>query len=305
MNKAGDTLADRTEACPRQQTFACGLIGWPVAHSLSPLLQQFAADSRGIELSYQAIAVPPGKSGQALLQARNGGFSGLNVTTPLKEEVIPFLDRLDGGAHEVGAVNTIQFEGATLLGYNTDSTGGRKLLQSLQGLIKPGGPESCAVIFGSGPAARALALASREVLHCSPLLVSRSSSSPLRGYLGARGLRVAPAGSSQALLALETANLVINATPLGSSECAGQTPLEDASLLSDSAFILDLIYAPQRTPLIEQASKRGLATMNGLGLLCYQAADSFNIWTGSDVTGKELLDYLVAEGYDAALSDGR
>lgn len=100
-------------------------------------------------------------------------------------------------------------------------------------------------------------------------------------------------------------DLIINATPLGGGVRAHESPWPQGTPLPTHSWVMDLNYHPPVSRFLHDAQKAGNKTINGLGLLCYQAADSFNIWTGSDVTGKELFDYLITEGHDAALSDGR
>lgn len=285
----------------------CGLIGWPVEHSLSPKLHAYAAKSRGIDLSYELFPVEPGKVTSAVMDLYEKGFNGLNVTTPHKEKCTDALDWLEDNAFAIGAVNTIQFGGQFRRGFNTDFTGAMKLFQDLDRVHLDGVrlAESHLLVIGGGPAARAIALAWRLVGANRDLLV-RETRPGLKEFALASGAGLWRISDSEDVEAcFYDKNIIVYAGPPAVS-------LVDIGL-SDELFrdqaetklVMDLNYGQGVSDMLDAAKAAGKRTMNGLGLLCYQAADSFNIWTGSDVTGKELLDYLIAEGHDAALSDGR
>lgn len=291
----------------------CGLIGWPVEHSLSPKLHAYAAKSRGIDLSYELFPVEAAGVRALVIELSAKGYTGLNVTTPHKEAVLSELDWLERQAELIGAVNTIHFDGIQKRGYNTDCTGMCQLVKDIH-IDYNNSQIGRTIIIGTGPAGRAVAMGCAYTVTTVIELFYKSVRPVLKDddpdvtYWCTKLSRIEDLD-----LYMETErndgwygdDLIINATPLGGRERAMESPWPQRRPLPTHSWVMDLNYNPPLSRFLHDARKAGNWTMNGLGLLCYQAADSFNIWTGSDVTGKELLDYLIAEGHDAALSNGR
>lgn len=261
------------------------VIGWPVDHSLSPLIHNHWFKQLGMAGHYGKIAVQPGNLGQMIKGLKAQGFSGFNVTVPHKEAVMPFLDKLAPLARQMGAVNTVKIaEDGTLTGFNTDGIG---LVTNLKKSV-PGWPKDKPVlILGAGGAARAAALGlSHEDV---PMVMianrTRAKAQAIADELG-RG-RIAVVDWDDRETAVSAAGLVVNTTVLGMK---GQPALEiDLTSAAKDTVIYDIVYQPLMTPLLKQAEALGLRTVTGLGMLVYQAAAAFKIWFGVDVAYDDTL----------------
>lgn len=247
-----------------------GVIGWPVAHSKSPLIHRFWLDCLGLAGDYLRLPVPPDQLADTLAGLAARGLAGVNVTLPHKEAVIPHLDSLDPAAASIGAVNCITVTaGGRLHGSNTDLDG---FLEPLDRQF-PAFPDR-AVVIGAGGAARAVlaGLARRGTRHLTLLNRSEDRACALLEALGLAG-EVRPLGAP-----LPPAPLLVNASSLG---MAGQPPLQvDLAPLPAEACVYDLVYAPLETPLLAVARARGLATIDGLAMLIGQAAPAFTRFFG-------------------------
>jgi shikimate dehydrogenase len=257
---------------PRTAHF-CGVLGWPLEHTLSPALHNAAFKKLGLDWVYLAWPVPPESLGAAVGGLRALGASGANVTMPHKETVIGHLDDLSGDARAIGAVNTIQRVGDDLVGHNTDVDGFAEFLVSDAGFDASG---SSAVVIGAGGAARAVVVALARMGARSIAVVARGRE---RGELVASLAGPDPAHAAdwadlERLVA--EATVVVNATPLGTD---GEDPAGGAPLRSGQ-LVVDLVYSPPVTPLVDRARQAGADAWGGLGMLVHQAAASFRIWTG-------------------------
>lgn len=256
-------------------TRVAGIIGWPVAHSRSPRLHGYWLERLGIDGAYIPLPVAPGQIDTALRALPVLGFCGVNVTVPHKESAFALCDELDPLARRIGAVNTVVIDAkGRLLGSNTDAYG---LIENLRqnSPWRPGnGPT---VVLGAGGAARAACVALRDAGADRVLITNRT---PLRGEilameLGAGIETVAWEARNEALAG---ASLLVNATTLG---MVGQPPLDlDLSGLPATAVVYDTIYVPLATPLLTAARARGNPTVDGLGMLLYQAQPGFEAWFG-------------------------
>jgi shikimate dehydrogenase len=247
-----------------------GVIGDPIRHSLSPILYNAAFRSLDLDWVFVAFEVAAGEGAAAVDAARVLGLDGLAVTMPHKAAVIPALDRLSPTAAALGAVNVIGREGTELVGDSTDGAGFLDALRADEGFDPAGRP--CAVV-GAGGAARAVARALAEAGAAEVVIVNRTperaeAAAALAGGVGRVGDEKDVADC----------DLVVNATPLGMTHLAG-LPV-DPSLLHSGQLLVDLIYHPPVTPLLHDARRRGVAAVNGLGMLIHQAARSFQLWTG-------------------------
>jgi shikimate dehydrogenase len=251
-----------------------GLLGYPLGHTLSPRLHNAALRWAGLDGAYMALPVPPERLDGALAGVRAWRLPGLNVTVPHKTAVIPFLDGLTPQARQIGAVNTLYWEGDRLMGDNTDYQG---FLESLPELAWP---EVTATVLGAGGAARAVVAALDDrrvgVLHVAARRPDQAAA--LRAALAPETPGHA-VGLDAAGPLLGRTGLLINTTPVGMH---GGSPLDEAHLacLPAGALVYDLIYNPAETPLLAMARARGLATQNGLEMLLCQAAAAFERWTG-------------------------
>jgi len=253
-----------------------GVMGWPVAHSLSPALHEFWLKQYGIAGSYEALPVPPDKLAEALRMLKMRGFAGCNLTIPHKAAALPLMTRLDASARRIGAVNTVVVDpDGTLLGSNTDGFGFIENLRAASPGFNPRhGP---AVVLGAGGAARAILCALIDAGAPEIRLVNRS---PERARTLGNSLdgpiRIGSWEQRAGLLA--GAGLLVNATSLGMT---GQPSLDIAlENLPTTAVVNDIVYAPVETPLLQQARMRGLHAVDGLGMLLHQARPGFTAWFG-------------------------
>lgn len=268
------------------KTIITGIIGWPVEHSLSPAMHNAAFAALSMNYCYVPFPVHPEGLENALAGVKALNIRGINVTLPHKERVISFLDEVDPEASAVGAVNTILHDGGRLIGYNTD---GRGFLQSLaEENIDP--QDKDILIIGAGGAARAVgnSLAGKAK---SLSLYGRTKDRVERfaGDLRKGAKRVSVCHD---LAKLEGYDIIIHATPLGLKE---DDPLPlDAAYLRSGQVVCDLIY--KNTRLLSKAWERGCVTIRGDGMLLWQGALAFELWTGRkpdvEVMRRALLDAI-------------
>lgn len=260
-----------------------GVMGNPIAQSVSPAMHNEAFRNQRMNAVYGAFPVAPENLLGAVEGIRALGLLGVNVTIPYKEAVIPLLDEVAPTARQVGAVNTIVNRGGRLIGYNTDGWG---FICSLdEAAVRPTGLH--AVILGAGGAARAvathLALAGVASLTVSNRTPERAEELAGAVRAVAEGIRVTAveAQSPEERQALIHAGLAVNCTPLGMyGEQERQTPVTDINLLPQRAVVYDTIYRPQETRLMHEARQRGLRTIGGLGMLVHQGACAWEYWFG-------------------------
>ncbi len=249
-----------------------GVIGWPVAHSLSPTIHNSAFIALGMDWVYVPMPVPPADLPAALAGLGPLGFSGANVTMPHKTQAAELADSLSEDAERLRSVNTLVTGTDGLAGHNTDAPGFERFLRRDAGFDPAG---RSALLFGGGGAARAcaLALARNGLARLVVALRDPARDGALRRTL--EGLATQIAVTSFEAPADASADLVINATPLGDQ--GEQLPLPP---LRADMLVVDLLYRPNVTPLLLAARTAGAAAFGGLGLLLHQAALSFELWTG-------------------------
>jgi shikimate dehydrogenase len=251
---------------------AC-VIGWPVAHSRSPLIHNYWLKQLGINGEYRREAVPPDKFEEFVKNLAAHGYVGANVTLPHKEAAVA-ASRPDERAKAVGAANTLWLD-RELRSTNSDVEGFIANLDASarnwdRGLAK-------AVVLGAGGAARGVifGLIERNVERITVVNRTLSRAEALRELFGEQ---VHPAQWAELSSVLADAGLVVNTTTLGMS---GQPPLEiDLRHLPPSAVVADAVYVPLVTPLLAAARERGLRTADGLGMLLHQAVRGFELWFG-------------------------
>ena len=260
-----------------QNTFGiAGLMGWPVAHSRSPVIHNHWLAHHGIAGRYVLFPVPPEKLEAAVRGMAALGLRGCNVTTPHKQAIFPLLDRVDGLARKIGAVNTVVVEqDGTLTGFNNDGNG---FIQSLRDADSKWRPDSGPiVVLGAGGAARAV-VASLAAQGAREIRVTNRSLDKAEAIADAVGPVVKVLPWDQREEALDGIALLANATSLGMT---GKPPLPiSLERLPQGALVGDLIYIPPETPLLAAARMRRNVTVNGLGLLLNQARPAFNAWFG-------------------------
>ncbi len=276
-------------------TKRAGVIGHPIGHSISPALFVAAFAAAGIDATYEAWDTPPETLEGRVNALRGADFLGANVTVPHKEAIVPLLDGTDDLASKAGAVNTIVHREDKLIGHNTDIAGFARALREDAGFDAKG---KAVTLLGSGGAARAVALALVEAGAAVIYVVARQPRKIERLVLDLKPLTPAGTtitwaywGDGSFLRSLETADLLVNCTPVGTagSATAGQAVI-DAALIQPRTLVFDLVYNPAETPLVAAAKSRGAKALSGLGMLVYQAAESFRLWTGKDADVSTMRD---------------
>lgn len=255
-----------------------GVMGWPVSHTLSPLMHNAAFQAAGLNYIYMPLAVKPEELEQAVSGLKALGFAGANVTIPHKIKVMEYLDQIDRTAQLTGAVNTIVSRDGRLTGYNTDGDGFIASLKA-HGVEVNG---SNALLIGAGGSARAVAcgLALNGVRLLGIAARNRTKAQELAAGLDEIAAISGMGFEDEAYIdALRSADVIINCTPLGMRPKTEEMPPVIWEYLQQSIVIYDLIYNPPETRLLAQARQKGHQAVNGLGMLVEQGAIAFELWT--------------------------
>jgi shikimate dehydrogenase len=270
---SGAGLSDWTDMTSGTRPPAACLIGWPAAHSRSPLIHHYWLRELGIEGGYVIEAVPPDELQDFVFRLSLRGFVGANVTIPHKERALA-LSKPDERARAVGAANTLWFGDGELRSTNTDVEG---FINNLDACAA--GWDKCedALVLGAGGSSRAVVfgLLERGIkrVHLANRTVYRA-----RALADQFGASVLPVAWDAVPELLPRARLLVNTTSLGMH---GQPPLEiDVGRLPSNAVVADLVYVPLETALLAAAGARGLRTADGLGMLLHQAVRGFELWFG-------------------------
>jgi shikimate dehydrogenase len=253
-----------------------GLLGWPVAHSRSPVIHNYWIARYGLQGRYVLFGVPPEDLAAALKGLSVLRMRGCNVTTPHKQAVMPLIDAVDPLAKQIGAVNTIVVDqDGSLRGFNNDGNG---FVQSIRDAQPDWRPDSGPItMLGAGGAARAV-VASLAAQGAREIRVVNRTFERARELQSLFGPPVTALHWDEREAALEGIALLANATNQG---MAGKAALDIAlDRLPRGAIVGDLIYTPPTTPLLAAARARGNVTVNGLGLLLNQARPAFHAWFG-------------------------
>ena len=273
-------------------TRLAAVVANPIKHSISPFIHNSAFEATNTNGVYLAWEVDATELAETVANIRRYQMYGINLSMPYKEQVIPYLDQLSEEACLIGAVNTVVNREGTLIGYNTDGKGFFKSLPS----FKISGKKM--VLLGAGGAAKAiLAQAILDGVSQISVFVRSSSMEKTRPYLekiqNATGFRVD-------LLALEDvqelqdsitqADLLVNATSVGMD--AFSQPIPTSIVLPEKLMVADVIYQPFETPFLKWARNQGNQSINGLGMLLYQAAEAFELWTGKEMPTDQIWELL-------------
>ena len=257
-----------------------GILGYPVGHSLSPQMYKAAFEVAGfINYNYIPLEIQAGKLYFAVEGLKSLNFRGVNVTIPHKTTISKYLDAIDSDAMIIGAVNTVVNDGGILTGYNTDVAGFLSALAEADFL-----PEDChAIILGAGGAARAIlwglckkraefiAIGARNPIRAQNLANDFLSYGHAEGF---------DWHSDDFKEMIQTADILINTTPLGMFPEIDDMPPVDLKLLPEGALVYDIIYNPEETKLIQTAKKLGYPTLNGLTMLLLQGREAYRLYTG-------------------------
>lgn len=282
-----------------------GIIGDPIAHSLSPHMHNAAFDALGLAWRYVALRVVPARLEEAVRGIRALGFVGVNVTIPHKETILTWLDRVDDTARGIGAVNAVRLEDEALVGYNTDAPG------LLDALTRDGGivlPAARCLILGAGGAGRSAAFAlagagvrSVVILNRTPLRAQEVASQVAEAHQACT-IAAGPLDPATAARAAKDADVIIQATSAMLSTAMGGGGGRAVWLpavrpaLRPGMTVLDMVYAPRRTELLAAAEEAGATAIGGLSMLLYQGARSFELWTGQPAPISAMRRALDAAG---------
>ena len=284
------TLADLQTWKAINPPIRLGVLGDPVAHSLSPQMQKAALEACQIDMQYGRFQISPGELGEALKLIRSLDFVGANLTAPHKIAACAFMHELDANARRVGAVNTIKLENAKLRGYNTDGKGfARAIRQEFAIDLR----DLRVMILGTGGAARAIAMQCAKE-NCERLVIINRTvekANQLAGELreffaGPRvlgpvaRLQAIPWEESSIRFQIAHLDLIVNATPLGLNR-SDPSPIP-ARLLAPHLMIYDTVYGETRTAFVSAAVEAGARSANGLAMLVHQGALAFEIWFERD-----------------------
>ena len=273
-------------------TRLAAVVANPIKHSISPFIHNSAFEATNTNGVYLAWEVDATELAETVANIRRYQMYGINLSMPYKEQVIPYLDQLSEEACLIGAVNTVVNREGTLIGYNTDGKGFFKSLPSFKISRKR------LVLLGAGGAAKAiLAQAILDGVSQISVFVRSSSIEKTRPYLekiqNATGFRVD-------LFALEDvqnlqdsitkADLLVNATSVGMD--GSSQPIPTSIVLPEKLLVADVIYQPFETPFLKWAKEQGNQSINGLGMLLYQAAEAFELWTGKEMPTDQIWELL-------------
>lgn len=262
--------------------YKLGIIGYPLGHSISAVIQKAGFESLGLEGTYDVLETPPEDLISRIKFLKTQGYNGFNVTIPLKVPVSLFLDDIDDYANIAGCVNTVKInDDRSFTGYNTDIYGFRNAIPSDCNLTG-----KYAAILGTGGAARAatVGLAEKGVKKIDFFTRNIINSKQTLDYMRAKFPEITiGVYQIQNIRSLEEYSIIVNATPIGMrGYMADQMPLEkkDFDNIKADTVIYDIVYNPMETVLLKEAKQRGLRTVEGLDMLVFQAQKAMEIWTG-------------------------
>lgn len=262
------------------KTRVLGVFGHPVAHSLSPIIQNAAIEALGIDYIYVPFHVLPKDLEKAVQGIRALNIAGVNVTIPHKENIIAYLDEMSERSMRIHSVNTVINRDGRLFGDTTDGAGFLQSAQAEWGRLDG----KRVLLLGAGGSAKAVSFALAEI-GCKIVIANRTverARELAEGLNAVFGRDVARAsGMQNKVLADEVkcADLLVNTTSVGMSPDIDSTPIP-GELLHSNLLVYDLVYNPSTTVLVRQARERGARALNGLGMLVHQGALSLEIWTG-------------------------
>ena len=262
-----------------------GIIGSPIEHSFSPVLQNTLAGMVGFENVYVPFKVEPGNVEKAVDGAFALGIQGFNVTVPHKKDVIPYLCRIDPMAEKIGAVNTLKREENGFSGYNTDILGLMKCFD-IEGVSISG--KTC-VVLGAGGAANAAVTLAAEKNAGKIFIANRTpaNAEALKNSVQKHYPAEIHAVSYNEITDIEKPEIVIQTTSVGMGEGSWQSPVENNGFFENVNFLVDVIYTPWETKLLHDARQKGVKAVNGFDMLVYQGIASFEIWNGITVPAEK------------------
>ena len=273
-------------------TRLAAVVANPIKHSISPFIHNRAFEATHTNGVYLAWEIEGTDLAETVANIRRYQMFGINLSMPYKEQVIPYLDQLSEEARLIGAVNTVVNREGTLIGYNTDGKGFFKSLPS----FKISGKKM--VLLGAGGAAKAiLAQAILDGVSQVSVFVRSASIEKTRPYLeklqnetGFKADLFALEDVSELQARITDSDLLVNATSVGMDGVS--LPIPRNIVLSENLLVADVIYQPFETPFLKWARNQGNHAVNGLGMLLYQAAEAFQLWTGKEMPTAQIWELL-------------
>ena len=279
------------------------VLGSPVSHSLSPIMQQMAFDHFGIEARYYRIEVPEEKLASAVGHLKAVTFGGWNCTVPLKTRMFELCDRRGDSAEKFGTVNTVVNENGTLVGHSTDGVGWSR---ALRGAFDRSPGDLRILVLGAGGAGRAIAIQAL-LENCPRLVIANRNSGRARALAdelvtkflgGAKGQnRLSVVAWDEIPSALHDIDLVVNATSTGLA--TGAPSVLPASMMNDTLLVFDTVYGAGSVNFRRETEAAGAKWTDGLGMLLHQGAASFSLWTGRDAP-VELMREALQSAFSAS-----
>ena len=268
-----------------------GVIGHPVAHSLSPLMHNTAYSLLGLDCTYDSFDIAPESLSEALKDFVNRGFCGLNVTIPHKEHVSLQVHELSEEARVVGAVNTIRFERGRLRGDNTDVYGIEASLEPYRTSLHG----ERVLLLGAGGTSRAIIYALLTRFSPAEIVIAnrnRARADELvrhfQHHAKSIALKASPADETTVSQLAGDARLIINATSIGMSPAIEASPIGEWAHFHPNQIVFDLIYTPFATKLLTLAGRSGARTISGLEMFLHQGARSFELWLGKTMPIEQI-----------------
>lgn len=258
-----------------------GIIGTPIEHTLSPLMHSFIAEKCGIDMTYEVFDVTPEKLHENVKNFKADGFSGFNITSPHKIEIMKELDEIRDDAVRMNSVNTIVEKSGKWYGYNTDGDG------FCQSLIV----EGCEIkgknilVMGAGGSARSICYKLAEYGANSITMTARTESKI--HIIGEMVKKYSDTKFFDVLDKTKEYNIIINTTPLGMYPHTDKNPCDFIDIINEKTVCCDIIYNPQKTVFLQEAEKRGAQIINGLGMLILQGILAFEIFNDVKLNRKE------------------
>lgn len=270
-----------------------GVIGYPLTHSLSPLIHNYAIKQLQLDASYQKMEIRPQSFDDEIIKLKESGIAGFNITIPFKERIIPFVENIDNDALALGAVNTIRVKNGEWQAFNTDVAGFISPLKVLNISF-----EKC-LVLGAGGAARAVIYALGRYFRPEEIRIAARNKAKAQKIADYFAPLIKPVNTSYTSIddtadQVKNFDLIINATPVGTYPDTDQSPLPGLHQWSKGAVIYDLVYNPIKTRFLEEAAKAGeeMILINGMKMLLAQAAEAFKLWTGMTMPVMEVERYM-------------
>jgi shikimate dehydrogenase len=270
-----------------------GLLGYPLEHSYSPIMQNGAFQALGLNYVYIPIEVTEDNLGDVVKGICKMNFAGFNVTIPHKINVMKYLDEIDDVAKVIGAVNTVTIKDGRSKGYNTDGEGFILSLEKGTGISAKG---KNVFIIGSGGASRAIAMTlafrgANKIYICNRTAQNaRALSDEINSKVRDCSTTV-PMEYGPMAQALKDVDILINTTSVGMFPKVDDIPIEK-ELIDQRIVVCDIVYNPIKTNLLKEAEKAGCKTVDGLGMLVNQGAEAFKLWTGLEPPVEDMYNIL-------------